>query len=233
MKRNNNVLSISTVLAVAFSVFMMMVMSIMLISNVSYAAELGDEFGGPGIGISDSTWDGSKGNRIYGYGNINGIVGDIVDEHNAASGGPQNYKVYNDNNPIDPTLIGGPTTANNDAYSLHYIYDGGPGMGVESNELGQTQYYDDGGPGMAFIKQQQVQYQLDNVGPTAYNYSTNINPNTYSSSGMVYGQSGTQYIDKGPIGYDKVADPRNYFKLLNMKPGDFTFKGGSLEDKTR
>ena len=96
MKRNKNVLSVSTISAVVFSALMMMVMSIILMSTASYAKEIDDEFGGPGIGLASSTWGGSEGSRIYGYGSVNGIVGANVDEHNAQSGGPQQYIIYND-----------------------------------------------------------------------------------------------------------------------------------------
>lgn len=233
MKRNENVLSVSTILAVVFSTLVMVVMSIILMSTASYAEEYGDEFGGPGIGLADSTWDGSLGNRIYGYGSLNGIVGDVVDEHNAQSAGPQQYIIYNDNNPVDPATLGGPTIIDNSNYSLHYINDGGPGMGIQSNELGQSQYYNDGGPGMAYIQQQQAQYQLDNVGPTVSAYSAGPSSQIYAPNGSVYGQSGTEYVDRGPVGYDKAVDPRDYVKLLNMKPGDFTFEGGSISDKRR
>ena len=197
MRRNDYSLSVSTILAVLFSGLAMIVMSIILMASASYATEIGDEFGGPGIGLSSSTWDGSQGNRVYGYGNVNGIVGATIDEHNAVSGGPQQYIIYNDNNPIDPNTIGGPTTANNDAYSLHFINDGGPGMGVQSNALGQSQYYNDGGPGMAFIQQQQAQYQLDNVGPTVGTYSAGPSTPIYAPNGTVYGQSRTELY--GPM----------------------------------
>lgn len=235
MRRNGNVLSISTVLAVVFSTLAMVAMSIILMTSASYAVEIGDEFGGPGIGLADSTWDGSKGNRIYGYGNVNGITGAVVDEHNAVSAGPQQYIIYNDNNnnPVDPATMGGPTTVDNSAYSLHFINDGGPGMKTQSNELGQSQYYNDGGPGMAIIGQQLEQYQLDNAGPTVSAYSAGPSTPIYAPNGTVYGQTGTEYVDNGPTGYDKIVDPRDYIKLINMKPGDFTFKGGSREDKLR
>lgn len=168
---------------------------VILVAKTNYAEEYGDEFGGPGIGLADSTWDGSQGNRIYGYGNLNGIVGNVVDEHNATSGGPQVYQVYNDNNPIDHSAIIGPQTASNDAYSLHFINDAGPGMGVQSNALGQAQYYNDGGPGMAFIQQQQAQYQLDNVGPSAVIYSVSPSDPVYAPNGTVYGQTATNNIN--------------------------------------
>ena len=234
IKRNENVLSVSTVVAVVFSTLVMIAMSVILMASESYAVEIGDEFGGPGIGMADSTWSGGEGSRIYGYGNVNGIVGDVVDEHNAqSSAGPQKYIIYNDNNPVDPATLGGPTTIDNSQYSLHYINDGGPGMGVQTNELGQPQYYNDGGPGMALIQQQQAQYQLDNAGPTVGVYSAGPSTSIYSPGGVVYGQTGTEYVDLGPVGYDKVVNPSDYVKLLNMKPGDFKFQGGSLEDKTR
>ncbi|MBP3201848.1 MAG: hypothetical protein J6M39_09400 [Lachnospiraceae bacterium] len=200
MKRNENVLSISTISAIVLSLVAMMTMSIILMASVDYAKELGDEFGGPGIGIKDSSWDGSVVNRIYGYGDLNGIVGDEVCEHKALpSNGPTNYVVYDDTNPIDHSLIDmGPRSANNDAYSLHFINDGGPGMKTESNALGKTQVYNDGGPGFT-----------------------------------VSGLTGTEnvYVDKGPVGYDKAVDPSDFVKLMNMKPGDFTFVGGTRADK--
>ena len=200
MKRNENVLSISTISAIVLSLVAMMTMSIILMASADYAKELGDEFGGPGIGIADSTWDGSIVNRIYGYGDLNGIIGDEVCEHKAlSSNGPTNYVIYDDTNPIDHSLIDmGPRSANNNAYSLHFINDGGPGMKTNSNALGTTQVYNDGGPGF-----------------TVSGLSTTENV----------------YVDRGPIGYDKPVDPSDCVKLMNMKPGDFTFVGGTRADK--
>lgn len=198
MRRKENVLSVSTVATVVFSTLAMIAMSVILMTSASYAVEIGDEFGGPGIGLASSTWSGGEGSRIYGYGNINGITGAAVDEHNAqSSAGPQKYIIYNDNNPVDPATLGGPTTIDNSQYSIHYINDGGPGMGVQTNELGQSQYYNDGGPGMAIIQQQQAQYQLDNAGPTVGAYSAGPSTPIYSPSGVVYGQSLTEIY--GPM----------------------------------
>lgn len=200
MKRNENVLSISTISAIVLSLVAMMTMSIILMASADYAKELGDEFGGPGIGMEDSTWDGSITNRIYSYGDINGIVGDYICEHKAlSSDGPTNYVAYGNIVPIDHSLIDmGPTSANNDAYSLHFINDGGPGMNTQSNALGSPVVYNDGGPGFT-----------------------------------VSALSGTEnvYVDMGPVGYDKSVDPSDYVKLMNMKPGDFEFVGGSRADK--
>lgn len=200
MRRNENVMSVSTIATVVFSMMLMIAMSIILMASAGVAKELGDEFGGPGIGMYDSSWDGSNTNKIYGYGSLNNIVGDAVIEHNAiSSNGPTNYVIYDDTNPIDHSLIDmGPRTANNDAYVLHFINDGGPGMTAFSNALGSSVVYNDGGPGF-----------------------------------MVSGLSGTEnvYVDMGPIGYDKVVDPSDYVKLMNMKPGDFTFVGGTKADK--
>jgi hypothetical protein len=49
----------------------------------------------------------------------------------------------------------------------------------------------------------------------------------------VSGLSGTEnvYVDRGPIGYDKPVDPSDFVKLMSMKPGDFTFVGGTRADK--
>lgn len=200
MRRNENVMSVSTMLTIALSIVAMMTMSIILMASVDYAKEFGDEFGGPGIGMNDSSWDGSDFNRIYGYGSLNDIVGYEVIEHNAfSSDGPTNYVVYDDTNPIDHSLIDmGPRSANNDAYVLHFINDGGPGMKVQSNALGSPVVYNDGGPGFT-----------------------------------VSGLSGTEnvYVDRGPTAYDKAVDPSDFLKLMNMKPGDFTFVGGTRADK--
>lgn len=200
MRRNENVLSISTISTIILSLVAMMTISIFLMASVDYAKELGDEFGGPGIGMADSTWDGSITNRIYGYGDLNGIVGYEVCEHKAlSSDGPTNYVSYSNVVPIDHSLIDmGPKTANNDAYSLHFINDGGPGMKVQSNALGTPVVYNDGGPG-------------------------------FTVSGLVNTEN--VYIDKGPVGYDKVVDPSDILKLMNMKLGDFVFDGGTREDK--
>ena len=157
MRRNENVMSVSTMLTIALSIVAMMTMSIILMASVDYAKEFGDEFGGPGVVIYDNT------------------------------------------NPIDHSLIDmGPRSANNDAYVLHFINDGGPGMKVQSNALGSPVVYNDGGPGF-----------------------------------MVSGLSGTEnvHVDRGPIAYDKAVDPSDFLKLMNMKPGDFTFVGGTIADK--
>ena len=200
MKRNENVLSISTISTIVLSLVAMMTMSIFLMASVDYAKELGDEFGGPGIKMADSTWDGTNSNRIYGYGDLNGIVGYEVCEHKAlSSNGPTNYVSYANVVPIDHSLIDmGPTSANNDAYSLHFINDGGPGMKVQSNELGTPVVYNDGGPG-------------------------------FTVSGLV--NTEYVYVDNGPVGYDKAVDPSDILKLMNMKPGDFTFVGSTRADK--
>ena len=200
MRRNENVMSVSTIATVVLSMMVMMVMSVILMASESLAKELGDEFGGPGIGMHDSSFDGSKTNRIYGYGSLNNIVGVEVVEHNAVSSdGPTNYVIYDDTNPIDHSLIDmGPRSANNDAYVLHFINDGGPGMKVESNALGSPVVYNDGGPG-------------------------------FMVTGLVNTES--EYVDRGPIAYDKKVDPSDFLKLMNMKPGDFTFIGGTMSDK--
>ena len=204
MKRKNNVnvISNSTVATVLLSAVAMTLLSILLMAGASFAksVEIGDEFGGPGIGMSDSTWDGSITNRIYGYGNLNGIVGNEVVESNALwSNGPTGYIEYNDDNPIDHYLIDmGPKSASNAAYALHFINDDGPGMNVQSNALGNSTVYNDGGPGFT-----------------------------------VSGLSGTEnvYVDYGPKAVDSSVNPSDYVKLLTMKPGDFTFAGGSKADK--
>lgn len=164
-KINNNVhvISSSTVATVLLSAVAMTLLSVLLMASTSFAkpVEIGDEFGGPGIGIDDSTWDGSITNRIYGYGSLNGIVGDIVDEHNAVS-------------------------------------SDGPGMDAQLRGFGSTKVYNDGGPGF-----------------------------------LVSALNGTQstYVDYGPRAVDSTADPSDYLKFLNMKPGDFTFVGGTRADK--
>ena len=205
MKRKNNVnvISNSTVATVILSAAAMTLLSILLMAGASFAksVEIGDEFGGPGIGMADSTWDGSIVNRIYGYGDLNGIVGDAVVETNALCiDGPTNYIEYTDANPINHYLIDmGPQSASNAAYSLHFISDGGPGMNVQSNELGTPTVYNDGGPGF-----------------------------------MVYGLNGTErvsYVENGPKVSGTDVNPSDYLKLMNMKPGDFKFEGGSKADK--
>ena len=203
MKRINNVkvLSTSTMATVILSAVAMTLLSILIMASASFANEIGDEFGGPGIGMKDSSWDGSILNRIYGYGDLNGIIGDEVCEHKAlSSDGPTNYIEYTDANPIDHSLIDmGPRSASNTAYALHFIDDGGPGMNAFSNALGSNVIYNDGGPGF-----------------------------------MVSALSGTeevQYVDNGPKAVDSNVHPSDFVKLLSMKPGDFTFEGGSKYDK--
>lgn len=166
MKRINNsvnVLSTSTVATVLLSAVAMTLLTVVLMASAGFAksVEIGDEFGGPGIGIDDSTWDGFITNRIYGYGNLNGVVGDIVDEHNAVS-------------------------------------SDGPGMEAQLRGFGSIKVYNEGGPGYA-----------------------------------VSALSGTESIcvEYGPRAVDSTADPSDYIKFLTMKPGDFTFVGGSKADK--
>jgi len=204
MKRtkNVNVISNSTVATVVLSAVAMTLLSILLMASASFAksVEMGDEFGGPGIGMKDSTWDGTNANRLYGYGDLNGIAGDEVVAHKAlSSNGPQGYIEYTDDNPIDHYLIDmGPKSASNAGYSLHFINDGGPGMNVQSNALGSTMVYDDGGPGS-----------------------------------LVSALSNTEkvYVDNGPTAVDSTVNPSDFLKLLTMKPGDFTFIGGTKADK--
>ena len=179
MKRKNNVhvISNSTVTTVLLSALAMTLLSILLMAGASFAksVDIGDEFGGPGIGMKDSTWDGSITNRIYGYGNLNGIVGDEVVESNALwSNGPTGYIEYNDDNPIDHYLIDmGPKSANNDAYALHFINDGGPGMSVQSNALGNSVVYNDGGPGFMVQGLSGTENAYVDNGPKAVDPSTN------------------------------------------------------------
>ena len=203
MKRVNNVnvISRSTVTAVILSAVAMTLLSVLLMANVSFAKELGDEFGGPGIGLADSTWDGSVCNRIYGYGDLNGIEGDEVVEHmGISSDGPTNYFDYSKVVPINNYLIDkGPKSANNDAYSLHFINDGGPGVKLQSNELGKTMLYNDGGPG-------------------------------FMVSGLSKIED-TGYVDNGPTYQVSTVNPSDFIKFMNMKPGDFKFVGGTKADK--
>lgn len=200
VKNNVNVISGSTMVTVLLSAVAMTLLSVVLMASAGFAKEIGDEFGGPGIGMNDATWDGTNINRIYGYGDLNGIVGNEVVETNALwSDGPTGYIEYTDDNPIDHYLIDmGPKSASNTLYALHFINDGGPGMNVQSNALGSPVVYNDGGPGF-----------------------------------MVSALSGTEnvYIDKGPTAVDSTAKPSDFLKLLTMKPGDFTFIGGSKADK--
>ena len=164
-KINNNVhvISASTVATVLLSAVAMTLLSVLLMVSASFAesVEIGDEFGGPGIGMDDSTWDGSITNRIYGYGSLNSIVGDLVDEHNAVS-------------------------------------SEGPGIEAQLRGFGNTKVYDAVGPGY-----------------------------------MVSALNGTEltYVDYGPKAVDSTADPSDYIKFLTMKPGDFTFVGGTRADK--
>lgn len=222
MKRMNNnvhVISASTIVTVLLSAVAMTFLSVLLIASASFArnvdydyddeydydveynddVEYGDQYNGPGIGMNDATWNGTITNRIYGY-TLNGIIGDAVDEHNAfSSDGPTTYVEYTEDNPINHYLLDlGPKSASNAAYSLHFRDDGGPGMNIQSNELGSTKVFDDGGPGF-----------------------------------MVSALNGTEttYVDNGPRTVESTADPSDFVKLMNMKPGDFTFVGGSKADK--
>lgn len=183
MKRTNNanVISSSTVATVVLSAVAMTLLSIMIMASASFAksVEMGDEFGGPGIGMKDYTWDGSNVNRIYGYGDLNGIVGDEVVMHKAlSSDGPTGYVEYTEDNPIDHYLIDmGPKSASNAAYSLHFINDGGPGMNVQSNALGSTVYYDDGGPGSLVSALSSTEKVYVDNGPKAVD--STVNPSDY------------------------------------------------------
>lgn len=201
MKKNVNVLSKSTIATVVLSTIVMSVIAILLTASAGFAKELGDEFGGPGIGMKDSSWDGSIINRVYGYGDLNGIVGDeVISGYAYNSNGPTVYVEYDEKNPINHYLIDmGPTSANNDAYSLHFINDGGPGMTAFSNALGKTQVYNDGGPG-------------------------------FTVSGLTNTQE-DYYKNAGPTSVDSNVSPSDYVRLLTMKPGDFVFEGSSKEAK--
>lgn len=183
MKRTNNVnvISNSTLATIVLSAAAMTLLSIMIMASASFAksVEIGDEFGGPGISIKDSTWDGTKINRLYGYGDLNGIVGNEIVAHKALSSeGPTNYVEYTEDNPIDHNLIDmGPKSASNAAYSLHFINDGGPGMNAQSNALGNTVYYEDGGPGsMVSALNGTEKVYVDN-GPKAVD--STVNPSDY------------------------------------------------------
>lgn len=154
-------------------------LAIIALVSANFAKEIGDEFGGPGIGMKDSTWDGTISNKIYGYGDLNGIVGDeIVYSKAYSSDGPTNYIIYDDSNPINHYLIDmGPKSANNDAYSLHFINDGGPGMNVITNQLGNPQVYNDGGPGFMVSGLSTTERAYYDNGPTVS--AASINPSDY------------------------------------------------------
>lgn len=183
MKRTNNVnvISNSTVATIVLSAVAMTLLSVVLMASASFAksVEIGDEFGGPGIGMKESTWDGTNVNRLYGYGDLNGIVGDEVVAHKAlSSDGPTNYVEYTEDNPIDHYLIDmGPKSASNAGYSLHFIDDDGPGMKVQSNELGSTMVYDDGGPGSLVSALNGTEKAYVDNGPTAVD--STINPSDF------------------------------------------------------
>lgn len=183
MKRTNNVnvISNSTVATIVLSAVAMTLLSVMLMASASFAksVEIGDEFGGPGIGMKESTWDGTNVNRLYGYGDLNGIVGNEVVAHKAlSSDGPTNYVEYTEDNPIDHYLIDmGPKSASNAGYSLHFIDDDGPGMKVQSNELGSTMVYDDGGPGSLVSALNGTEKVYVDNGPTAVD--STVNPSDF------------------------------------------------------
>ena len=169
MKNLRNTLSISTVASVILSGMALVTMIVFFMANAGFAKEIGDEFGGPGIGMKDSTWDGTNTNRLYGYGTLNGIEGDeVVSGYAYSTNGPTGYVNYSKVKPINHYLIDmGPTSANNDAYSLHFINDGGPGMNAFSNALGSTQVYG-GGPGLMVSALTNTENVYVDNGPTAY-----------------------------------------------------------------
>ena len=138
--------SVSTITSVILSAVGLAAFMILLMASAGLANEIGDEFGGPGINMEDSTWNGTATNRIYQYGNTNNIVGnEIVAGKALSTDGPTKYIEYTEDNPIDKAALdNGPTSSNNSAYSLHFIDDNGPGKNVMSNELGTTKYYNIG-----------------------------------------------------------------------------------------
>ena len=86
-----------------------------------------DRYTGPGVKIADNTWNGTNTNRIYGYGDLNGIVGDEVCEFNALSSDGPGMNVY---------LNG---------LSKSKVYnDGGPGFTVNGFTLTENTYVDNG-----------------------------------------------------------------------------------------
>ena len=163
----------------------MVVMTIVALVSVNFAE--GDENGGPGIGMSASTYDGSSGSRIYGYGTLNGITGAAVDESNGGTGVAPTTVENNILNPIDNSLINmGPTSANNNNYSIHSINDGGPGTGVTTNELGNPTYYNAGGPGANIItttNDGSPTVTISTVDPSNYVTEQNKKPGDYTFAG--------------------------------------------------
>ena len=173
-KLNNNnqvkVLSVSTILTVALSTMAITLFSLFLTISNTYAAELDDEyeFSGPGIGMKDSSWDYSLSdnsvNYLYNY-SLNNIAVEATEE---LAQGPTTAFDYSVINPFDhSTLNLGPTSTYENNYSLHFINDGGPGMKVQSNELGSTMVYNSGGPGFTTDGNFIIQYDSIDAGPTS------------------------------------------------------------------
>ena len=123
------------------------VLSMVFTSSAFAAIVTNDYNSGPGVGLF---YDNSTTAKIYGYGDIiTGIEGNAVNEQNTNDYAPTTVE-SNILNPIDYSIIDmGPTSGYYGVQGyLHSINDGGPGMGVPTNELGNPTYYNDGGPGM-------------------------------------------------------------------------------------
>lgn len=120
-----------------------------LILGVNFAVDIGDENGGPGIGMAESSYN-NNGAIIYTDGRVTGITGDYVSASNTTVGTAPISVESNIQNPIDYSTIDMGPTSNyyQGNYSLHSIDDGGPGTGIITNELGNPMRYNDGGPGM-------------------------------------------------------------------------------------
>lgn len=123
----------------------------MAFANVAFAEEIGDEFGGPGIGLNQATYDGSLGtSKIYGYNPIAGFEGAVVSSANVMNNAGPTYVDSTVAVPVNNAAIDmGPTSGYlYGNYSLHSINDAGPGTGVATNQLGNPTYYNIGGPGI-------------------------------------------------------------------------------------
>lgn len=127
-----------------FSFLSIVSIATLFCASVVLADDPSDATTGPGIGLTEPTYNGQS--RIYTMGN-NGIQGDYVSEANAREIAPTSVE-SNIINPINNYAIDmGPTTASNWQTQLHSI-DAGPGKSIVTDLSGATSIYNNVGPGV-------------------------------------------------------------------------------------
>lgn len=125
------------------------IMMILGLCSFAYAEDVDDLHSGPGVGLTEASWD--MQGRVYTPGN-NGIIGaNAVVEANAIEAAPKTVE-STIVNPINNFAVDmGPTSAANWQLSLHRIDDNGPGAKIDASIVNPVSIYGNVGPGTNII----------------------------------------------------------------------------------